>query len=102
MTRRRPPATRRVLAHETQGVESLLGHMGRIVDELGPGESLASYASRRDQVVEENVRAIARLTDPYDAYDVLDLMRQRETPLTLTGHNEANPTVALQPSRSLQ
>lgn len=78
-----------MLAREAQGLESLLGHISHILDDVQPGESLPHYASRRNQVVEDHVRAMAALMAPYDAFDVLDLMRQREVPFTLTGFSES-------------
>lgn len=57
--------------------------------ELNPGESFADYAGRRSEIVRENVQEISRQFAGADAFDVLELMRLREMPLTLTGYDES-------------
>jgi hypothetical protein len=52
--------------------------MASAADGMRPGESLPAYAARRDEVVEAAVKRIIAAVDGADAFDVLDLMRQRE------------------------
>jgi len=58
-------------------------------EDIRHGETMADYVGRRDQVVRANVEAIARLIGDGDAFDIVELMRLREMPLTLTGYNES-------------
>jgi len=39
--------------------------------------------------VAERVAEISELTTGYDAFDIVELMRQREIPFTLTGYQES-------------
>jgi hypothetical protein len=78
-----------IVSDGSSGVESLSRQMAQIVEELAPGESLQDYVSRRDEVVGQHVSSISSLVTGFDAFDILDLMRQRETPFTLTGYSES-------------
>ncbi|RNE67444.1 hypothetical protein EEJ31_01365 [Cryobacterium tepidiphilum] len=44
---------------------------------MNPDESLVEYAARRDEVVADTVRKVLEVTDGTDAFDVIELMRQR-------------------------
>lgn len=80
---------RRIIAEGAHGIESLFARWGRVAEDMRPEESPHDYVGRKDAVIEENVRAMAEVLASQDAFDVLDLMRQRESPVTLTGYRES-------------
>ena len=56
---------------------------------LRPGETLLDFVARGSEVVRENVTAILDSLNEADAFDVIELMRLRETPLVLDGYRES-------------
>lgn len=55
---------------------------------LRGGETLQDFVARRPQIVREDVAKILRRLEGSDAYDVLDLMRQREVMAPRMGYQE--------------
>jgi hypothetical protein len=64
---------------------------------LSSSETISAYAARRDEIVESGVRELLALLGGADAFDVIDLMRQREIMAANMGYPEptleANPTM---------
>lgn len=81
--------SRRLMTDGTNGIDSIVSRMNQILERLPPGESLLDYAARRDEIVRDSVNAISDLTAGFDAFDIIELMRQREIPFTLTGYKES-------------
>lgn len=81
--------SRRILTAGERGADSLFRRMNATLEELDPGEHLRAYAARRDQVVATKVAEISALVAGFDGFDIIELMRQRETPFTLTGYEES-------------
>lgn len=63
--------------------------MGATLEQFGSGEEFVKYFSNPDQVIAENVNAIADLTAEFDAFDIIESMREFEAPFTLTGYQES-------------
>lgn len=81
--------SRRIITDGSRGMQSLLRHMSNAAVHLRVDESPKDYASRRDEVLSEYVTAIAEAVAGYDAFDVIELMRQMEVPFVLSGHRES-------------
>lgn len=88
MTARRR-VTGRLVADGSDGVESLLRNMGRALEDLEPGESLHEFAARQEEVIQDRAAKIEHIARPYDAFDIIELLRQREMPITLAGFFES-------------
>lgn len=80
---------RRILTDGEDGADALFRRISNTLDELNPGEDLRGYAARRDEIVAERVAEISALTAGFDGFDIVELMRQREIPFTLTGYQES-------------
>jgi len=76
------------VADGAEGLASLVKRMTAAMSGLEHGETLSGYAARRDVVVSELVTEIARATDGADAFDVIELMRQREVMALRAGYEE--------------
>ncbi|MFG2089647.1 hypothetical protein [Spirillospora sp. NPDC048824] len=59
------------------------------MSDLHPGESLHNYADRSQEVIQAEISKICDLVGPYDAFDVVELLRQREMPFSLAGFAES-------------
>jgi hypothetical protein len=88
MTAQRNGMDRQVIADGLRGISSLGKRMTSATVGMRPGESLPSYAARRDEIVEAAVNRILAAVDGADAFDVLDLMRQREVLGARVGYEE--------------
>jgi hypothetical protein len=88
MTGQHDGVDRQVIADGSRGKSSLVKRMASATDGMRPGESLFAYAARRDEVVEAAVKRILAAADGADAFDILDLMRQREVMGARVGYEE--------------
>ncbi|ACZ83213.1 hypothetical protein Aros01_02663 [Streptosporangium roseum] len=86
---RRRRADRQIVTGDTEISHALFEKIQTIVGRLNPGEDFLQYARRRDSILRDKVMTISNLVAPYDAFDVIDLMRQREMPLILDGYRES-------------
>ena len=78
-----------IVADGPEGAESLARHFAHAFEAIASGESLQDYVARQDDIIGEHVSGIGHLLTGFDAFDILELMRQRETPFTLTEYNES-------------
>lgn len=81
--------TRRIVTAGDSGTEALFQRMRESLSELAPGETLRDYVARHEDILCEQVIAISDLTAGFDAFDIIELMRQREAPFSLTGYEES-------------
>lgn len=88
MSAESPRARGHVVADGVEGLASLAKRMTAAMSGLQHGETLSGYAARRDVVVSELVTEIARATEGADAFDVIELMRQREVMALRAGYEE--------------
>lgn len=79
----------RVISADDEGVEAAARSMATAIAGLRPGETLLDFAARGPQIIRENVAAISEAVEEADAFDVIELMRLRETPLVLDGYRES-------------
>ena len=79
----------RIISADGEGIEAAFRSMGSTFASLKQGESLLDFVARGSSVIRENVEAIAEAAWEADAFDVLDLMRLRETPLVLDDYRES-------------
>ncbi|MFI2715211.1 hypothetical protein ACH5AI_02550 [Streptomyces collinus] len=81
--------TRRILTDGTKGSESLIRRMMDATQDLPSGESLQEYAGRRNEIAASHVTVMSNVLSKFDAFDIIELMRQRETPISLAGYRES-------------
>ena len=79
----------RIINADDGSMESAFQSMATALGNLRPGESLSDYVARRPEVIREHVEAIAAAVKEADAFDVIELMRLRETPMVLDGYRES-------------
>lgn len=87
MTRRDLPSSR-FLSDDTASMESLVQRMIDISDRIGEG-SIEDYSRRSSAIIERNVQKLSSLTDNFDAFDILELVRMFETPMMLDNFRES-------------
>lgn len=63
--------------------------MAYTMSSLRPGESLVDLIARGPEIIQDNVTEIASAIEQADAFDVIELMRLRETPMVLDGYRES-------------
>ncbi|MEV4673952.1 hypothetical protein AB0K34_20055 [Actinomadura sp. NPDC049382] len=80
----------RFYTDDTQSIAFMLQKFGEVLSHLREGETLQDYTSRKDEVIVSTVQSILELTRDFDAFDIIDLMRQRETPLYLPHYRESS------------
>lgn len=79
----------RIIAADDDSMESAFQSMATTLASLRPGETLLDFVARGPDVIREHVEAIAKATRKADAFDVIELMRLRETPMVLEGYRES-------------
>tara|TARA_R110002124_G_scaffold126756_1_gene286411 strand:+ start:7186 stop:9576 length:2391 start_codon:yes stop_codon:yes gene_type:complete len=77
-----------VYTNGVAGSEELRRQLIAASASLRPGESLADFAARRPQIVREGVEKIIRRLQGVDAFDVLELLRNREIMAARMGYEE--------------
>jgi hypothetical protein len=87
-SRRRDPSAR-FIAADDESLGAAFDRMAHTMSSLRPGESLVDLVTRGPEIILENVTEIARATEQADAFDVIELMRLRETPMMLDGYRES-------------
>jgi len=80
--------TRQFITDGSAGMSTLQKNMLAALSGLRKDETLQDYAGRRDEVVAELVAAISEAIEGADAFDVIDLMRQREVMAKRAGYDE--------------
>jgi hypothetical protein len=67
----------------------MLLHMARFADGLAPAESWSEIAQQAPEIIRYTVAEMAKLLAGHDIFDVLELVRQHEVPITITGYKES-------------
>ncbi len=79
----------RIIAADDESMDSAFQSMATTLASLRPGETLLDFVARGPEVIREHVEAIAKAIRKADAFDVIELMRLRETPMVLEGYRES-------------
>lgn len=80
--------TRQYITDGKPGAAAMQKNMASALSGLRTGETLQAYAARRDEVVKKLVVSIIAAIEGADAFDVIDLMRQREVIAKRSGYEE--------------
>lgn len=67
----------------------MLAHMARFIDGLTPAESWSEIEQQAPGIIRNTVAEMVKLLAGHDAFDVLELVRQHEVPITITGYKES-------------
>jgi len=81
--------TRQYITDGRSGMAALQKNMTSALSGLRTGETLQAYAARRDEVIAKLVGSIIAAIEGADAFDVIDLMRQREVIAKRSGYDES-------------
>ena|GEM_PF-1079952 len=87
-SRKRGPSAQ-LIAADDESLGAAFERMAYTMASLRPGESLVDLVARGPEIIRENVTEIARAIEQADAFDVIELMRLRETPMLLDGYRES-------------
>lgn len=88
MSEKKPRVTRQYITDGKPGIATLQKNMASALSGLRTGETLQDYAARRDEVIAKLVTSIVAAIKGADAFDVIDLMRQREVIAKRSGYDE--------------
>lgn len=80
---------RRIVTADDDGISSFFQRLASVSSNLQQGESILDYIARGPEIIEAHASAISRLAAGVDAFDLIELMRQRETPQLLDGYRES-------------
>ncbi|WP_157545199.1 hypothetical protein [Hamadaea tsunoensis] len=80
---------RQVIVDGPDGVRTLLERMARHMDGLVPAKSWSEVEQQAPSIIRHHVDEMKRLLQGQDLFDVLELVRQHEIPITLAGHRES-------------
>lgn len=80
---------RRIIVADDDSGEAAFQSMAAALASLKPGETLPDFVARGPGVIREHVLAIAKALRRADAFDVIELMRLRETPMVLESYRES-------------
>jgi len=81
--------TRRMVAADDEGLAASFARMEEVFGRMNEGENPRDYVVRGPAIIAEHAQAIAESLLDADAFDVIELMRMREMPLTLEGYRES-------------
>ena len=87
-SRRREPSAQ-LIAADDESLGAAFDRMAYTMSSLRPGESLVDLIARGPEIIQDNVTEIASAIEQADAFDVIELMRLRETPMVLDGYRES-------------
>ena len=90
MSEKEPVMTRQYITDGKPGAAAMQKNMASALSGLRTGETLQAYAARRDEVVKKLVASIIAAIEGADAFDVIDLMRQREVIAKRSGYCSRN------------
>lgn len=79
----------RMVSADDEGLSATFRRMGETIGRLKEGENLREYVLRAPEIVEEHLTAIVESLKDADAFDVVELMRMRELPISLEGYRES-------------
>lgn len=88
MSEQKPKETKQYITDGKPGMATLQKNMASALSGLRTGETLQHYAARRDEVIAKLVASIVAAIEGADAFDVIDLMRQREVIAKRSGYDE--------------
>ncbi|MDH2426930.1 hypothetical protein [Sphaerisporangium sp. TRM90804] len=89
MGSRKRKASRSIIVDDVDGVHAFLARMGRFMDGLVPADSWHDIEQQATSVISHHVSKMIHLMANYDSYDVLELVRQHEVPITLSDYKES-------------
>lgn len=89
MATRRGPVTGRTVVDGNAGVHQLVSSMARFAEGLAPATSWEEVREQAPGIIGHRVAAMVDLFGGHDTFDVLELVRQHETPLVPDGHRES-------------
>lgn len=87
--RARDLPSKRMVAADDEGLASTIDRMREVLSRMDDGEAPGDYAIRAPAIIAEQVQNIANSLLDADAFDVIELMRMREMPMTLEGYRES-------------
>jgi hypothetical protein len=79
----------RMISADDESLSAAFRRMGETIGRLKEGENPREYLLRAPEIVEEHVTAIVESLKDADAFDVVELMRMRELPISLEGYRES-------------
>ena len=77
------------MSADDEGIEAAFRSMVPTIASLRPGETLVDLVGRAPGIIRTHVEAISTVFRRADAFDVIELMRLRETPMVLDGYRES-------------
>ncbi|MBT1635436.1 hypothetical protein [Clavibacter michiganensis] len=66
-----------------------MAHMQQALSGLREGETVQDFVARSSDIVKESIATINAATAHMDAFDMIEFLRLRETPITLDGYRES-------------
>lgn len=81
--------TVRIISADDESLGAAFRRMGETLGRLLEGENPREYVLRGPEIIEEHVAVIVELLKDADAFDVIELMRMRELPISLEGYRES-------------
>lgn len=79
----------RIISADDESLGAAFQRMGATLGRLREGENPREYVLRGPEIIEEHVDAIVESLKDADAFDVIELMRMRELPMSLEGYRES-------------
>jgi hypothetical protein len=79
----------RMVAADADGIEAIFEHMRKAISPLLPGETMLDFVARGPETISRITGEIVSIIGNADVFDVIELMRLREVPVTLDGHRES-------------
>ena len=89
MATRQRRVKRRMVVDGEEGITSLLSHMAAFAEGLAPATSWTDIVEQSPNIIRHHSAAMTQLLAGQDIFDVLELVRQHEIPVTLTGYKES-------------
>ncbi|MBY4228296.1 hypothetical protein HQO39_14780 [Rhodococcus fascians] len=81
--------TTRIYTSNAAATSRLVARAQQMFDGVPEGMTFNQYLQGRREVIAAKAEAMQRIMAPFDAFDVLDLLRQHELPFQLGGHHES-------------
>jgi hypothetical protein len=79
----------RIISADDESLGAAFHRMGETLGRLREGEHPREYVLRGPEIIGQHVDAIIESLKDADAFDVIELMRMRELPMTLEGYRES-------------
>ncbi|WP_080580231.1 hypothetical protein [Clavibacter michiganensis] len=79
----------RLIAADAEGIQALFEHMQKATDLFNPGETMPEFVARGPKTIQRIINEMLDIIGDADMFDVIELMRLREVPITLDGYRES-------------